>query len=160
MPVFIGDVHGFKTKYNHIIKTIGKPTFQIGDFGIGLGPWPGNEMYDLDAMRQGGHHFGRGNHDNPFLCTENPMFVPDGVMLEDFYWIGGAMSADRNNRIEGVDWWPEEELSIGQFSKIMDDYEQKKPDILVSHDCPEFLMEHIGSTINGKIGRAVGRERG
>lgn len=150
MPVFIGDVHGEWTKYNEIIRTIGKPTIQVGDFGIGFKPPAGNDMYDIEAMREGHHLFGRGNHDNPFLCAENSQYIPDGTMLDNgVYWIGGACSVDRHSRISGRDWWPEEELTIDAFGKIMDDYEEKKPDILASHDCPEFLTGYLGGSVNG-----------
>lgn len=150
MPIFIGDVHGEWTKYNNLIKDIGKPTIQVGDFGIGLGPWPGQDMYDIELMRNGNHRFGRGNHDNPFLCKENSQYIPDGSLTDEgVYWIGGAMSSDSHNRISGRDWWPEEELTMDAFYNIMDDYEQKKPDILASHDCPDFLSSYLGVSING-----------
>jgi len=54
-------------------------------------------------------------------------------------FVGGALSADRRWRTEGLDWWPDEELSILELDRLIDVYAGAGPRIMVTHDCPEFL---------------------
>lgn len=143
MPTFIGDIHAQWGRYNKIIRSLSGPSLQVGDFGIGF-EHEADEMYDIDLMRRGHHYFGRGNHDNLEMCKNTPMYMPDGSITEDgVFWVGGAMSADKQHRIEGKDWWRNEELSMGDIYDIMNKYDVSGTDILAAHCAPDMLTSHF-----------------
>lgn len=149
---FIGDVHGKFSRYKKIIANC-ENSFQVGDFGVGFkkrdmnGDIVGTSNPPFDAMSRGNHRFIRGNHDNPSACRNHKFWIPDGTMYEGIFCIGGAKSIDKDYRFEGEDWWADEELSYDEFYKIMDIYENVKPDIVCTHDCPaevatRFMLAH------------------
>jgi hypothetical protein len=141
---YIGDVHGKFSQYKNILK-LGVPTIQLGDMGVGFrhcggprdGEFSANPPYD--AMIEGGHRFIRGNHDNPSVCRNHTQCIKDGTVEGDVMYIGGALSIDREWRIEGYSWWADEELSQSELYAMMDIYEAAKPRIVVTHDCPEWV---------------------
>lgn len=135
MRRFIGDVHAKFTQYTPILEGCQK-SLQIGDFGIGFDTPPTQNMLP-------NHRFIRGNHDNPTLCKEHPMWVPDGTMIDDVFCLGGAYSIDQHQRIPGRDWWHDEELTIDEFYQMMDRYEDLKPSIVATHDCPSSIADRI-----------------
>ena len=47
--------------------------------------------------------------------------------------LGGAHSVDRLARTPGVDWWPEESLTVGQVHRACG---PGIVDVIVAHDCP------------------------
>jgi hypothetical protein len=142
----IGDVHG---KYDRYKKIIGdcKNSVQVGDMGVGfrrLGTMRGDvkEFYANPphyAMTEGNHRFIRGNHDNPSVCKNHSQYIPDGYMENNMMFVGGALSIDRHMRQEDYNWWPEEELSMNQLNDIIDNYLQHKPEIMVTHECPDDI---------------------
>lgn len=58
-------------------------------------------------------------------------------------FVGGAVSIDKAYRIEGYSWWPDEELSEEELTKIVASYNHWKPKIMVTHECPESIAEHV-----------------
>ncbi len=73
----------------------------------------------------------------PFPVRERVFYLPRG---QRWTWhgrtwvaVGGAASVDRALRIPGVDWWPEEELTDSQASRIA---EAGPADVMVCHDVP------------------------
>jgi hypothetical protein len=147
---FIGDVHGKFRRYRELIRDVEK-SIQVGDMGVGFIDPRTEEMQanpPFDAMSQGSHYFIRGNHDNPGVCRTQPYWIADGTMHEGVFCVGGGLSIDRDWRIAGYTYWPDEELSMAEFSKIIDVYEKIKPDIVVSHDCPESVSDILCSQHN------------
>lgn len=147
MTVFIGDVHGKFGAYKTIIKQYPN-SIQVGDMGVGFRRWPHGE-YDInppyDKMVEMNARFIPGNHDNPFVCKKHTQCIQYGIIEGDMMFCGGAWSIDWQWRIEGYNWWPEEELTHSEFYKIMDIYELNKPRIMVTHDCPETVLHLIHS---------------
>lgn len=146
--IFIGDVHGHYNRYETIIKNH-KNTIQIGDMGVGfykrdiegaLQPYA-NPPYD--KMVAGNHRFIRGNHDNPDVCRRHTQCIPDGHVEGDMMFVGGGLSYDRQYRTEGETYWFDEELSHKEFFDVTDKYLQAKPRIMVTHDCPESIANHL-----------------
>jgi hypothetical protein len=156
MIIAIGDVHG---KFDQLILKIqnvlmgntGVNFVQLGDFGLGFGH-PKNEWSKLNELNQilldsdSKLYVIRGNHDNPALWYKgirfefsNIQFVIDDTLLliEDkyCYFAGGAISVDRSNRRQGVDYWSDEGYASlewvfgghvnGEFDRI---------DFLFTHD--------------------------
>lgn len=84
--------------------------------------------------------------------THDKRFVPEleqlrlntatGADLRIFY-VRGGRSIDRATRIHGVDWWPEEELSASHMIDALMAYTAEKPRIVVSHECPAFMIENL-----------------
>jgi Icc-related predicted phosphoesterase len=141
---FIGDIHGDFAEYHNLVDEVNHSTVQVGDFGIGFDPnEPVMVLKDKDR-------FIRGNHDNPGVCAKTPGCIIDGTVEEiesvKIMYVGGAWSIDRAWRTEGVDWWPDEELSLTELYRMVDIYSNTKPDIMVTHDCPRIaavdLMGH------------------
>ncbi len=132
---FIGDVHGRFTEYHLITQNLPE-SIQLGDMGIGFKKFvPPDEN----------HRFIRGNHDNPQACERVLNFLGNFGYLEDseIFFVSGGWSIDRAYRIEGRDWWPEEELDYGQFSKAIELYRKIKPRIMVTHGCPFDVYDLI-----------------
>lgn len=146
---FIGDVHGKYEQYKRIIKEVER-SIQVGDMGVGFirfgganhGSFSPNPPFD--AMNPG-HEFIRGNHDNPHVCKQQKLWIPDGTVRGDMMLIGGAWSIDRVYRQSGYNWWPEEELTDKELMELVDKYEHFKPRIMVTHDCPVSIYSHIHS---------------
>ena len=138
----IGDVHQKYKRYHEIIREKDRHeyTIQIGDFGI--------SKYDtLDNIDPNKHKIIMGNHDNYDLAPNYPHFYGDygytslnGINL--FYY-RGAYSIDRQYRTVGIDWWEQEQVSIDQFIKARELYREVKPDIMLTHDCPDEVSFHL-----------------
>ena len=58
--------------------------------------------------------------------------LPDGRVV---LFMGGAMSIDKESRCQGVDWFPEEDLTYSDVFKVME--AETKADIVISHTCPK-----------------------
>ena len=154
---FIGDVHGKLWEYEEIVMNSECPTIQVGDFGIGLG----FNAVDLaeDWLKRGNHRFIRGNHDNPFEAEKSTQWIPDGTIEiidnKKFMFVGGALSIDKDMRIEGFDWWKEEELNFSQAHDIFDSYVEAKPQVMVTHEGPlqvtKNLQRHQESSITKQL---------
>lgn len=130
---FIGDVHGKFDEYLDLTRHVDF-SIQVGDFGAGFGNLP---------ILYTNHRFIRGNHDSPMVCASSPNWINDGHSEDNMFFVGGAMSIDQYCRVEGVSWWRDEELSISQFDDIITKYEMAKPDIMVSHECPDKIAHEI-----------------
>ena len=145
---FIGDVHGKFSRYKKLIKNRER-SLQVGDFGVGFY----NRVTDrpcinppFDHMSKGEHYFIRGNHDNPNVCKRHKFWIKDGGSAfgrDDIFCVGGAVSIDKDRRLEGYDWWHDEELSYKELCKIMDVYELVKPKVVVSHECPDTIISRV-----------------
>ncbi len=65
--------------------------------------------------------------------------------------IRGAASIDKHMRTEGLDWFPDEELSMMQCDGAISMIQQCKPRVVLSHDCPtEVAMEMYGRLIKSR----------
>lgn len=155
---FIGDVHGKMDRYLSLVVGADQ-SIQVGDFGAGFVPLPQAHDSAMDPAR---HRFIRGNHDNPAVCAEHPAWIPDGTAETlpsgtRIFYLGGATSVDRHSRVEGVEWWPDEELSIAAGYAALDTYEAEvasagRPfDVVVTHECPESIARVIFKTRRDKL---------
>jgi len=91
-----------------------------------------------------------GNHDHepsyrgitrPTEMAPNLVFVPRGTVLEldgrRIAFLGGGSSIiDRAVRRRGVDWWPEEQVTLADVARFDG---AGKVDFLVSHTPPAFV---------------------
>jgi len=145
---FVGDIHGKWMEYLNVIHDPKSPcskSVQVGDFGIGFGERPEYRQYVMDEMSKEGHshRFIRGNHDNPLECENSTHWIPDGLHENGIMYIGGARSIDQAHRIPGVSWWEDEELSYQQLGEMIAYYEEYKPEVMVTHDCPDSIARAL-----------------
>jgi calcineurin-like phosphoesterase family protein len=135
----IGDIHGRTKTYQKWLRDNLDPehrSIQIGDMGLGFSgvglPAPG--MPPLGDN----HKFFRGSHDSPKKCREYKNYLGDyGYLAEDkIFWCAGALSIDRQYRIEGISWWADEELSYDDLGTAIDLYVESKPRFVLSHEAP------------------------
>jgi hypothetical protein len=136
---FIGDIHNNWKRYKREIACGADMTIQVGDFGIGFGRE--EELANVDWNK---NKFIRGNHDNPSMCKEFAGYVSDGsvVLGTSIFCVGGAFSIDRADRVEGEDWWPDEEMGYEACCEALESYATLKPDVVVSHDCPSVALPY------------------
>jgi len=148
----IGDIHGkfydyevhcLKMGVRHNTDHVPERSIQVGDFGIGfysdywhseVGHWQNDSPT---------HRFIRGNHDDPEKCKTMPGYIEDGTVEGDVMFVGGAWSIDHAWRTPGVSWWADEELSVLEFERIISKYEQVKPRVMITHDCPTSVAWEI-----------------
>lgn len=146
---FIGDVHGKFARYKKLIKKC-DTSIQVGDMGVGFFRQDGSPDINppYDTMSRGNHRFIRGNHDNPAVCARHDFWIPDGTYENGMFFLGGAVSIDRAWRTEGYSWWSDEECSYVDLNKYIEFYAQVKPNIVVSHECPESIANQIMAAFN------------
>ena len=138
----IGDVHGKYKRYHEIIREKNRHPFtiQIGDFGFNY-----ETLKNVDPKH---HVFIGGNHDNYDKVKDCPNYLGDfGYTVNfnglDFFYYRGAWSIDRIYRTIGIDWWEQEQVSMENFAKAKELYEQIKPDVMLTHDCPESIISYL-----------------
>lgn len=131
----IGDVHGKYKHYHEIIREKDRHpyTLQIGDFGFRY-----DTLKNVDSTQ---HLILPGNHDNYNDCYNYSHFLGDygytSLNRVKFFYYRGAYSIDRQSRTVGIDWWEDEQVTIDQFMKARELYRIVKPDIVITHDCPD-----------------------
>lgn len=81
---------------------------------------------------------------NKLEVMPNVFYMPRGSTLEladgrRVLFIGGADSIDKNYRIQGRDWFPQEIISYRDIANLPD----CKIDIVISHTCPEVGMYYL-----------------
>lgn len=149
--IVIGDVHGKTNRYHKILKSFPKhDSIQVGDFGF-----QSHHDWHMKKINGDQHKINFGNHDYyPYLfekhSLENYSLINNEIMT-----IRGAFSIDKMDRVEGLDWFANEELNYGEMQGAIDFYEINKPRIVISHDCPHeirkllFGIEAKSITTNG-----------
>jgi predicted phosphodiesterase len=135
----VGDVHGGldnnRRRYQDIMHSH-EYTVQLGDCDFD---------YDMDEFDAQHHKIIPGNHDD----HERVYYLPHCLgrfgytTLNDisFFYVCGAFSIDRMGRQEYVDWFPNEELSYKEMYDAAQLYQQIKPDLVLTHDCPQIVAQ-------------------
>lgn len=135
--LLIGDTHGKIDEYHSIIKKYNGKTVQLGDFGF-----KEEHEWHIKNVDGNNHKVLFGNHDDPSYINANHS-LGDYYVCDKFMAVRGAKSVDQWNRTEGVDWWPEEELTYAKFKQIIDVYAEVKPRVMLSHDCPQIVRNTL-----------------
>lgn len=108
-----------------------------------------------------------GNHDNHPYWYQQPVIMWNGGMVnihpdapnvihlkrgeyytidgKTFWTMGGAFSHDKNWRVEGYTWWPEEIPSFDEMNHGLDILEQhdNKVDYIITHTMPQKLLGSV-----------------
>ncbi len=132
----ISDVHGKTAKYLEIINNTDLPTIQLGDLGFKTThDWFIQNVWTPDLR----HRVMFGNHDyypyldKPYSCGNFAAFDNGRIVT-----IRGAASIDKIFRTEGEDWFENEELNFAEAYQALEFVLQTKPEIIISHDCPDI----------------------
>lgn len=136
--ILIGDVHGKTKQYHAIIQELDEDSIQLGDLGFAE-----EHLWFLKNVDYSRHKHLGGNHDDPSYCRYMPHTLGDYGMYKDMFFVRGAYSIDKQYRTFGMDWWPEEELSIAEGNEALELYTQIKPSIVLSHDAPHDIRYHF-----------------
>ena len=137
----VGDIHGKYKRMHEIIREKNKHEYivALGDVGF--------DFSTLDNVDPDKFKIVGGNHDNYDKIINIPHYLGDygyttlnGI---SFYFYRGAYSIDRQYRTIGIDWWEQEQVTIDQFMKARELYREIKPDIVLTHDCPDEVSLKI-----------------
>lgn len=153
--VALGDTHG---DFAQILKISRRypdtPIRHLGDVGLGFpyqkkvkGIWISDPKRKDPESFPDNVLFCRGNHDSPSVCRSHPNYLGDyGIdPLTGIFFVSGGESTDRDSRIEGRDWWRDEELHYTELHRAVGLYEEKRPRIVISHECPSSIIPLIRS---------------
>ena len=154
MIAISGDTHGEWRKLNVFINSINPELLIVcGDFGY----WPREKEYDLKKLKTGRTKilFCDGNHEDHhslrrlvelgvtevspsvFYMKRGSVYtLPDGRRI---LFMGGANSTDKDQRIIGYDWFPEETISWADMENLPD----PPIDIVISHTCPNEFYDEL-----------------
>ena len=148
----LSDIHGNAGVHERIMQW-NDSTLQIGDCG-----------FDYSYLRKWDpekHKVLAGNHDNYSIMKKFPHFLGDFGTWNGIFFVRGAYSVDKDLRVQDRDWWIEEELTIEQGIFALEEYERTKPGIVVTHDGPEQVAEHLlrphQHRISTRTGQLLGR---
>lgn len=144
----IGDIHNHMSEYFALIRGI-PYTVQLGDLSFNYSP-----IATLDPKR---HRVVLGNHDNydnPPVHSLGDSGISSFPLKNGefkFFFVRGGFSIDSWRRIEGRNWWEhKEQLNWQQSNSCVEAWAATKPEIVLSHDCPAFLVPQV-VTNEGKL---------
>jgi hypothetical protein len=130
---FQGDAHGKLAR----LARPGHPVVQVGDLGAGF---VSAKDFRENVSEREDFRFIRGNHDDPAICRRDPRYLGDWGGGGAMFWVSGAWSTDRAWRVEGRDWWPDEELNAAQMRDAFDAYAEARPRLMITHEGPACLF--------------------
>lgn len=150
-----GDWHGNQKYALKAIKYAKKQgadaIVQLGDFGV----WtPYGYIQTLGEAAKKNNiilMFIDGNHEDFNWLLEQPIdndgirrlhshvwHLPRGLRWEwcgvKFLALGGAYSIDKYRLVEGLNWWPQEKITVSDMYKSI---EGGEVDVMFTHDCPD-----------------------
>jgi len=156
-----GDIHGQFGRLNDLINKK-KPDLTIccGDFGY----WPKILRDPHDSISYVKTHGKKllwcdGNHEDHWAIRDrekdeivpNIIYMPRGSTYElddgrTIMFMGGAESIDKNYRVLGRDWFPEETISQTDLMNLP----EVDVDIFITHTCPGELVKTMMKIYPGK----------
>ncbi len=172
-----GDTHGdplrkLNSKTFPIGKTLGEDdvVFIAGDFGVIWNAVPdAKEKYILKWLDEkpwttlvvGGNHENWDRlRDLPYEDTKwgriqrisyRTFFIPNGTVLningQSIFCMGGAMSTDKDHRVEGLSWWAGEIPTTQEMNFAVKNLEaiEWNVDTIISHTMPSNNIEMFNS---------------
>jgi calcineurin-like phosphoesterase family protein len=166
--IFLGDIHGEFATAAYLIKRANIEDayiIQCGDFGVGFHKenFYKEQLGKLNdrLVNKNCHMFVlRGNHDDPswFKHTNNPFDLSNITLVED-YWVlnllgkkilcvGGAVSIDAVQRVEGKSYWKDEVFVLNESDWI----KTANADIVACHiSCDQADMFNSFHKIRGRF---------
>ena len=149
--IILSDVHSDWNRVEQVCRLWpDQIVVQLGDLGIGFL----RTEFVLENTPKNFRFF-VGNHDNRTLANTMPACLGDFGEFENIFFVSGARSIDAHDRIEGKNWWANEELSYGQASACLDAWEKSDKDIIVSHDTTQSFVERFMLIYDRSITRTL-----
>lgn len=149
--IILSDVHANWDRVEQVCRLWPDHTVvQLGDLGIG---WIRTE-YVLENSPKNFRFF-VGNHDNRTVASTLPACLGNFGEFENIFFVSGARSIDQAARIEGKDWWRDEELSYSQSMECLKAWEKSDKEILVSHDTTQSFVERFMLIYDRSITRTL-----
>jgi hypothetical protein len=172
----IGDLHGKLNKINISKYKEDDILLQLGDAGI---VWTQDnfENFELDMFEK--NFKGLlicilGNHENHnsikhnyqtirifdaecYKIRKNIYFIKNGEVLnidnKSFLILGGAFSIDKNNRIENMTWWSDEQMNYDEQHKALKKIEENnnKFNYVLSHTITSDIIDKYFDNLPGCI---------
>lgn len=132
--LLVGDVHGYLNRFRAVTYAHrDDKIIQLGDFGFKK-----EHEWFLKNMDTTKHKICFGNHDYyPYLFKEHSLKNWTYYDEEKVFAIRGAYSIDQMWRTPTKDYFFNEELNKQEFDEVIEAYEEHKPEIVVSHECPK-----------------------
>lgn len=143
--IILGDVHGNILRCQDVaLKNPNASIIQLGDLGVGFIP------REIIERLPDNFSFFPGNHDNRKLAITmrnclghyGHFLNRRGCGIGDIFFVSGADSKDKAVRTEGINWWPDEELTYSQGQNCIDDWAGSEAEVIISHDCPQVIAEN------------------
>lgn len=148
----ISDIHGKIDQYSNLLlscKDSIDGSIQIGDFGFSDDYDTRNAIFEDFGIDKSSHLFFPGNHDDyDSLPDFNMGDFGETPFDPNTFFIRGALSIDKRNRTEHVDWWREEELNVMQMKECQRLYQESKPRIVLTHDGPDTACRNLFPGMN------------
>jgi len=151
----IGDIHGDVKSLVSCLEYIAyrnadtpSTILQVGDYGMGFDPEIDEFLTeDIPALVKGPkfrnieYSWFRGNHDDPVVSSQTFGNIGDFGCHPSYplFFVGGAYTPPfyRGRVFEN------EQLTAEQMEACLELYKELKPDLVVTHDCPEFLVNRF-----------------
>lgn len=152
----IGDIHGEFEFLPNILKEVPDDgiIIQVGDFGVYREyreRWEKvarqlerfkNPIYFIDGNHEEFPLFYNPDQMGPMHVWERLIWIPRGTVMEfdgiRVGFMGGAASADKVHRTEGLSWWPQELISYGEFERMLQN--EKPINLLITHSPPQRII--------------------
>lgn len=144
----LGDIHGKFDRYLSIAQN-SEYSICLGDFGF-------SSSYNnlgYSGLDPNNHKIIPGNHCIYPECLHSPFCLGEfGTATLDkvpFFFIRGGLSIDRAYRVGEwttggpKTWWDQEELDFAQMLRVLADYKEAKPDIVLTHVPPAVVNDRI-----------------
>lgn len=144
----IGDVHGHIAKYINIVQDAERDmidTLQIGDLGF-RNSFLGVERFRESARLHQHHYLIKGNHD--LYDNKLPWHLDDYGCIPnrpDSFYLRGGFSIDWRQRVEGLDYFKHEEVSVEMGREAIEMYSKVKPEYMFSHECPRSIVNKFNN---------------
>lgn len=133
--IILSDVHcNLKRCQSVCLDNPNAEIIQIGDLGAGF-----LHASVFNDILPANFRWFRGNHDSPSECPKINGWLGDFGEYNGMFFVGGADSIDKHHRIEGVSWWPDEELSYATCGLVLEAWKRSHCEIILSHDAPQHM---------------------
>jgi len=139
----IGDPHGLIYNWKKIVEE-SEMSISVGDLGF-KNEWESAWDFLQERDFVGNHFNNPGNHEYGPFVENHPLSTGNFRYFTELnlFTVRGAASIDKHLRTEGIDWFPNEELTYQEQLEAFDWYCKVKPEIVISHDCPQSVLEKM-----------------
>lgn len=140
--LLIGDCHGLIGQYRNIVEHLegeGIHSILLGELGF-------KKEHDwfLNSSLSKHNKILFGNHDYfPYLNNPYSLGRFSEIPRYKMFAIAGGYSIDKQWRLEGRDWFREEEMTCTEEEACFKAYSRCKPEIVISHDGPNTIINEM-----------------